>query len=120
MLLEQTPESPLDSKGIKPVNLKGDKPWILPARTDAEVEAPVFWSSDWNSWLIGKVPDARKDRGQKEKGGQKMRWLDSITDEMNMNLGKLQKMVRDREAWCAAVHGAQKVRHDWATEQQQQ
>ena len=57
---------PLDSKEIKPVNLKGNQPWIL-GRTDAEAEAPVFWSSDENSRLIGKVPDAGKDWGQKEK-----------------------------------------------------
>ena len=63
--LKETPESPLDSKEIKPVNLKGDQPWIFTGRTDAE--APVFWSSDANSRLIGKVPDAGKDRGQKEK-----------------------------------------------------
>ena len=67
MVLEKTPESPLDSKEIKPVHLKGNQPWILIARTDAEAEVPVFWSSDTNSWLIGKVPDARKDWGQKEK-----------------------------------------------------
>ena len=55
-------------------------------RTDAEVEAPVFWSSDANRQFIRKVPDAGKDQGQKKK---RMRWLDSITDAMNMNLGKL-------------------------------
>ena len=64
VVLEKTPESPLDVK-IKPVILKGNQPWILVGRTNAE--APVFWSSDVNSWLIGKVPDAGKDRGQKEK-----------------------------------------------------
>ena len=64
-VLEKTPESPLDSKKIKPVNLKGNQPWILIGRTDAE--APVFWLSDANSWLYGEVPDARKNWGQKEK-----------------------------------------------------
>ena len=67
MVLEKTPESPLDSKEIKLVNLKGDQPWILTGMTDAEAEAPVFWSSDANSSLIGKVPDAGKYQGQKEK-----------------------------------------------------
>ena len=67
VVLEKTPESPLDSKEIKPVNLKGNQPWVLNGRTDAEVETPVFWSFDVNSWLIGKVPDAGKDRGLKEK-----------------------------------------------------
>ena len=60
--------------------LKGNQPWILIERTDAEAEAPVFWSSNVNSQLIRKVPDAGKDWGQKEKGHQRMRWLDGITD----------------------------------------
>ena len=67
MVLEKTPESPLDSKKVKLVNLKGNQPWILIGRTDAEVEISVFWSSDTDSWLIGKVPDAGKDWGQKKK-----------------------------------------------------
>ena len=67
VVLETTPESPLDSKEIKPVNLKGSQPWILVGRIDAEAEAPVFWSFDGNSRLIRKVPDAGKDWGQKEK-----------------------------------------------------
>ena len=68
VVLEKTPESPLDSKEIKPVNLNEDQPWIGTGRTDAEAEAPVFRSSDVNSQLTGKVPDAGKDWGQKEKG----------------------------------------------------
>ena len=67
MVLEKTPESPLDSKKIKTVNLKGNQPWILIGRTDVEAETPGFWSSDANSWLIEKAPDAGKDGGQKEK-----------------------------------------------------
>ena len=64
---EKAPESDLDNKEIKPVNLKGNQPWILIGRTDAEAETPIFWSSDVNSWLTGKVSDAGKDWGQKEK-----------------------------------------------------
>ena len=67
MVLEKTSESPLDSKEIKPVNLKGNQPQILIEKTDAESEALVFWSSDGNNWLIGKVPDTGKDWGEKEK-----------------------------------------------------
>ena len=67
VMLEKAPESPLDSKEIKPVSRNGNKPWILIRRTDAEAEAPVFWSSDANNQLTGKVPDAGKDQGQKEK-----------------------------------------------------
>ena len=63
----RTPESPFDSKEIKPFNLKGDQPWIFAARTNSEAEAAVFWPSDEKGWLIGKVPDAGKDWGQKEK-----------------------------------------------------
>ena len=70
VVLEKTPENPLDSKEIKSVNLKGNKPWILTGRTDAEAEAPIFWSPDVNSQLIGKVPDAGRDWEQ-EKGTSK-------------------------------------------------
>ena len=67
VVLEKTLDSPLDSKEIKPVSLKGSQPWILIGRTDAEAETSVFWSSDVNSWPIGKVPDAGKNWGQMEK-----------------------------------------------------
>ena len=66
VVLEKIPESPLDSKEIKPVNLKGGQPWIVSGRTNADAEAPVFWSSDANRRLIGKVPDDGKDWRQKE------------------------------------------------------
>ena len=86
MVLEKTPESPLDSKKIKPVNFKGDKPWVFTGRTDAEVEAPVFWSFGVNKWLIGKVPNAGKDWEKKGKRMSDDEMLDSITGTMNMNL----------------------------------
>ena len=66
-MLEKTLESPLDSKEIKPVNLKGNQPWILIGRTDAEAEAPIFWLHDVNSQLIGEDPDAGKDWRQKKR-----------------------------------------------------
>ena len=66
--MEKTLESPLDSKDIKPVNPKGNQPWLFIGRTDAEVEAPILWPPDAKNWLIGKDPEARKDWGQEKKG----------------------------------------------------
>ena len=108
VVLEKTLESTLDCKEIKPVNLKGDQPWIFTGRTDAE--APVFWSSNVNRQLIGKVPDAGKDWGQKEKRVSEDEMTGRHHQPMNMNLGKLWEIVRDREAWHAAVHGVTKSR----------
>ena len=71
VVLEQTLERPLDNSKIKPVNPKGNQPWIFTARTDAEAEAPVLWPPDANSWFTGKDPDSGKDWRQKEKGGDR-------------------------------------------------
>ena len=106
VVLEKTPENPLDGKEIKSVNLKVNQSWILIGRTNAE--ATVFWSSDANNWLTGKSLMLGKIDGRR-RGHQRMGWLDGITEATDMNLGKLQEMVRDREAWHFAVHGVQRV-----------
>ena len=68
MVLEKTLKSPLGSKEIKPVDPKGNQPWIFIGRTDAETEAPILWPPDVKNWLTGKYTDAGKDQGQEEKG----------------------------------------------------
>ena len=99
-MLEKTLRSPLDSKEIKPVNPKGNKPWILVGKTDAEVQAPIFWSLE-KTLMLGKIESRKRRERQRMK-------LYGIIDSMDMSLSKLQEIVKDREIWHAVVHGVEK------------
>ena len=120
VVLEKILKNPLDYKEIKPVNPKGHQPWIFIGRTDAEAEAPILWPSDENSWLPGIDSDLGKTEGKRRSGWQRMRWLDGITNLMDMSSCKLREMVKHRKPGVLQSTGLQRVEHDWATENQQQ
>ena len=109
-MLEKILESPLDCKEINSVHPKGDQSWVFIGRTDVEAETPVLWPPHAKSDPLERTLMLGGIGGRKRRGQQRMRWLDGITDLMNMNLSKLWNLVMYRESWRAVIHGVAKSR----------